>query len=146
MKVALWILQVLLAAVFLLAGGMKLTLPISDLAQQMQFVETVPAWLVRFIGIAEIIGAVGLIAPALLRIKPWLTPLAATGLGTVMAMAAGLHLARQEYMDIGVTGLFFGLLAFVAWGRWKLQPIAERGRIIARPPEERYHTEAAHAH
>ena len=128
MKVALWVIQSLMAAAFLLAGSMKLLMPMDQIVEQMPFAATVPAVLVRFIGIAEITGAVGLVAPALLRIKPWLTPLAASGLGVVMAMAAGLHLARQEYMSIGITGLFFALLMFVAWGRFKAEPIAERGK------------------
>jgi uncharacterized membrane protein YphA (DoxX/SURF4 family) len=126
MRAALWIIQMLLAIVFALAGFMKLTMPIAELAQQMPFVEVVPAWVVRFIGLAEMTGAVGLVAPALLRIKPWLTPLAASALGVVMAMAAGLHLARAEYMNIGVTGLVFALLMFIAWGRFKAEPIIAR--------------------
>jgi uncharacterized membrane protein YphA (DoxX/SURF4 family) len=126
MRVALWIIQILLAIVFALAGFMKLTMPIAELAPQMQFVEVVPAWLVRFIGLAEMAGGVGLVVPALLRVKPWLTPLAASALGLVMAMAAGLHLGRAEYMNIGVTGLFFALLMFVAWGRFKAEPITAR--------------------
>lgn len=146
MNIALWVVQAVMALVFVLSGGMKLAMPIDDLAAQMGFVNEVPAWLVRFIGIAEVAGAVGLILPAALRIKPWLTPLAGAGLGVVMAMAAGLHLARAEHMEVGMTGFFFALLMFITWGRFKREPIAERGELPARAPEERYRTDTAHAH
>jgi uncharacterized membrane protein YphA (DoxX/SURF4 family) len=126
MKVALWVVQSLLAVVFLIVGFTKLITPWEDIVAMMPFTATVPEMLVRFIGIAEIAGAIGLILPALTRIKPWLTPVAASCLGVTMAVAAGLHFARHEYGGIGITTLLFALLLFVAWGRFRAVPILER--------------------
>ncbi len=142
MRLALWIIQALMAAAFLAAGGMKLALPINELAAQMEWVSALPAWLVRVIGVAEVAGALGLIFPALLRVLPWLTPLAAAGLAVVMALASGLHLARQEYTHIGMTSLLFALLVFVAWGRFRAEPISARGKTAAKP---RLELQSAHA-
>src|SRR5438067_13293228 len=72
---ALWIVQVLLALVFLFAGGVKLVVPFEELAAGMPI--ALPEWFVRFIGVAEVLGALGLILPGLVRIRPGLTPLAA---------------------------------------------------------------------
>lgn len=116
MSVALWIVQVLLAALFLFAGGIKLVLP----ADQLSGPFPLPLWFVRFIGVAEVLGAIGLILPGLLRIKPGLTPLAAVGLilimigATVMTLVAGI---LSAVLISTVTGL---LAAFVAYGRWGL--------------------------
>ena len=76
MNVVLWIIQVLLALLFLFAGGMKLILPIEEMTKQMPM----PGLFLRFIGVCEVLGALGLILPGLLRIRPGLTPLAAAGL------------------------------------------------------------------
>ncbi len=79
MNIALWIVQALLAALFLFAGGVKLITPIEEMTKQI----AMPGWFLRFIGVAEVLGALGLILPWLLRIKPVLTPLAASvGLST----------------------------------------------------------------
>jgi len=81
---------------------------------------------VRFIGMAETLGAIGLVLPAATRIKPSLTPLAALGLTTVMVLAAITHVARGEAFMIPVNGVIGGLSAFVVWGRWRKAPIAPR--------------------
>src|SRR5881392_3770601 len=83
MNVALWIVQGLLAALFLVAGGAKLVLPLD----QMTGPVALPGWLLRFVGVAEVLGALGLVLPGLLRIKPGLTPLAAAGLVIIMVGA-----------------------------------------------------------
>src|SRR6267142_5794789 len=83
MNVALWIVQGLLAALFLVAGGAKLVLPLD----QMTGPVALPGWLLRFVGVAEVLGALGLVLPWLLRIKPGLTPLAAAGLVIIMVGA-----------------------------------------------------------
>src|SRR2546429_832113 len=85
MNVALWIVQGLLAALFLFAGGAKLVLPLDQLAGPV----ALPGWFLRFIGAAEVLGALGLVLPGLLRIRPGLTPLAAAGAGGLMIPAAG---------------------------------------------------------
>src|SRR2546427_4341059 len=80
MNVALWIVQGLLAALFLFAGGAKLVLPLDQMAGPV----TLPGWFLRFLGVAEVLGALGLVLPGLLRIRPGLTPLASAGLGIIM--------------------------------------------------------------
>lgn len=121
--ITLWILQVLLALAFGMAGFMKLTTPIAELAKQMPWTRDVPVSLVRLIGVAELAGALGLILPALTRIRPALTILAAGGLALVMVLAAGFHLTRSE-MPMVVPNLVLGFLAWlVAWGRSKKTPI-----------------------
>ena len=89
MNVALWIVQALLAALFLFAGGMKLVMPIEELMKQMPL--PLPGWFLRFTGVVEVLGALGLILPGLLGIRPGLTPLAAAGLVIVMIGAVGIH-------------------------------------------------------
>jgi hypothetical protein len=114
MNYALWIVQGLLALIFLFSGGMKLVLPLAALTGQMPL----PGLFVRFIGVAEVLGAIGLILPGLLRIRPGLTPLAAAGLVIIMIGATVLTLASGEVAP-ALIPLVVGLLsAFVACGRW----------------------------
>jgi DoxX-like family len=114
MNYALWIVQGLLALIFLFSGGMKLVLPLAALTGQMPL----PGLFVRFIGVAEVLGAIGLILPGLLRIRPGLTPLAAAGLVIIMIGATVLTLASGEAAP-ALIPLVVGLLsAFVAYGRW----------------------------
>jgi uncharacterized membrane protein YphA (DoxX/SURF4 family) len=125
MTYALWIVQSLLALLFLFAGGMKLVLPLEQLAGPI----TLPGPLLRFIGVAEVLGAIGLILPGLLRIRPGLTPLAAAGLVIIMIGATGIGLWAG---DVAITLISFvvGLLAaFVAYGRWRLAPHPRRARF-----------------
>jgi uncharacterized membrane protein YphA (DoxX/SURF4 family) len=132
MNIALWIVQALLALAFLMAGGMKLVMPIDQLlANGMTLVEQVPVALIRFIGLSEVAGALGLILPAALRIQPKLTPLAAGALAFVMLLAVFTHVWLGEMQTIG-SPLLLGLLAmFVAWGRSTKQPITSRGLMPA---------------
>ncbi len=116
---ALWIVQGLLALVFLFAGGMKLVLPLPVRTQQMPL----PGPFLRFIGLSEALGAVGLILPGLLRIRPGLTPLAAAGLVIIMTGATVITLAGGDVPAAWIP-LVVGLLsAFVAYGRWRLAPL-----------------------
>jgi uncharacterized membrane protein YphA (DoxX/SURF4 family) len=132
MNVALWIIQVLLALLFLFAGGMKLVLPIEELTKQMPL--PLPGWFVRFTGVVEVLGAIGLILPWLLGIRPGLTRLAAAGLVIVMIGAIVYTVAAGEIAS-AVLPFFVGILAaFVAYGRRLTQPrrsyqtALERGR------------------
>jgi DoxX-like protein len=119
MNVTLWIVQGVLAAVFLFAGGMKLVLPLEALKGPVE----VPGPFLRFIGVAEVLGAVGLVLPSLLRIRPGLTPLAAAGLVIIMIGATVLTLATGE-IAAALISLVVGLLAaFVAYGRSRLAPL-----------------------
>jgi uncharacterized membrane protein YphA (DoxX/SURF4 family) len=119
MNIVLWILQVLLALFFLFAGVMKFVMPVEVMAGS----TGLPGWFFWFIGVVEILGGLGLVLPSLLRIKPWLTPLAALGLvilmigATVISLNGGLAIVLRPF----ITGL---LLAFVAYGRWRLAPIS----------------------
>jgi hypothetical protein len=119
MSYALWIVQGLLALLFLFAGGVKLVLPLETVTAQMP----VPGPFVRFIGVAEVLGAMGLILPGLLRIRPGLTPLAAAGLVIIMIGATVLTLAGGDVAS-ALIPLGVGVLAaFVAYGRWRLAPL-----------------------
>jgi len=129
MTYILWIVQGLLTLVFLFTGGTKLVLPIEVLTEQ----TPLPGWFVRFLGVAEVLGAIGLILPGLLRIRPGLTPLAAAGLVIIMIGATTLTLAGvvPGGVALALIPLVVGLLsAFVAYGRWRLAPL--RGRTRSR--------------
>jgi putative oxidoreductase len=123
---ALWVVQILLALFFGMVGAMKLTQPIDVLAANMRWPGDVPALLVRFIGLCELLAAIGLLLPAATRIKPALTPLAALGLVTVMALAVLFHCVRGEFGALPVLIVLGGLAAFVAWGRIRKAPIVPR--------------------
>lgn len=124
--IALWVAQVVLAGLFLMAGTMKLTTPMDELIAAMAWTGDVPAWLVRFIGASELLGAIGLLLPALLRVKPVLTTWAAIGIATIMVFALVFHVSRGEASVVGIN-IVFGLIAvFIAWGRISKAPIAAR--------------------
>ncbi len=118
MNIALWIVQILLALVFLMAGTLKATQPAERLAKNMEWVKATPLWTVRLIGILEILGAIGLILPIVTGILPWLTPLAAAGLVLTMIGATILHMRRGEYPHLGGTVVILLLALFVVYGRF----------------------------
>jgi uncharacterized membrane protein YphA (DoxX/SURF4 family) len=122
MNVFLWILQAVLAVMFTVAGVMKVSRTKERLALTLHWVEDYSAGMVKFIGIVELLGALGLILPAATRIAPVLTPLAATGLAIIMALAAVTHARRREAYVIGNIVLFVAA-AVVAWGRFALVPV-----------------------
>jgi hypothetical protein len=121
MTYALWIIQGLLAALFLFAGGTKLVLPLDVLMSMGSPNQIVlPGWFVRFIGVVEVLGALGLILPGLLRIRPGLTPLAAIGLVIIMIGATVLTLVADGVASALIPLVVGLLLTFVAYGRWRL--------------------------
>ncbi len=126
LHIGLWVAQVLLALAFGMAGSMKSVTPIEELSKSLPWVSQDLALLVRFIGVSEFAGALGLILPAATRIRPKLTPIAAGGLVLVMALAAVFHLTRGEYGAIGVNATLGALAAFIAWGRTRRAPIEPR--------------------
>ncbi len=119
----LWILQALLAAVFLFSGLLKLLVPVDQMQQQLPL----PAALIYLIGTLETLGALGLLLPSLLRIRTALTPLAAAGLAILMACATILTPVFGDPIASASLPLVLGLLAgFVAYGRTRRAPIAAR--------------------
>ena len=120
MNYALWIVQGLLALVFLFAGGVKLVMPIEEMTKQVPL----PGLFLRFIALCEVLGALGLVLPGLLRIRPGLTPLAAAGLTIIMIGATVVTLMTAD-IATALVPLAVGLLsAFVAYGRWRLAPLS----------------------
>jgi uncharacterized membrane protein YphA (DoxX/SURF4 family) len=119
--ILLWIIQGLLALVFLFAGGMKLVLPIEAMTKDMPL----PGLFLRFIGVAEVLGAIGLILPGLLRIRAGLTPLAAAGLA-IITVGATVVTLNTGGGALALIPLVVALLsAFVAYSRWRIA--AHRG-------------------
>ena len=130
MNVALWIVQGLLAALFLLAGGAKLVMS----ADQMAGPVALPVWFLRFIGVAEVVGALGLVLPGLLRVRPVLTPLAAAGLVIIMIGATVVTLVGGMVAVAMMNVVVALLAAFVAYGRWRLAPYRDSSRrSVLRP-------------
>jgi uncharacterized membrane protein YphA (DoxX/SURF4 family) len=118
MNVLLWLLQVVLAFMFLMAGSMKLAKPKDEMAEQMAWVEDFSQNTIKTIGVLEILGAVGLILPAIAGVAPVLVPLAATGLGLTMVGATAVHVRRSEMPNVAITVMLLILSALVAWGRF----------------------------
>jgi uncharacterized membrane protein YphA (DoxX/SURF4 family) len=118
--IALWVAQVLLAVAFLGAGATKLSQPKEKLAKNIAWVEDFSQPAVRLIGAVEVLGAIGVVLPALTGILPWLTPLAALGLVLLMVGAALTHLRRKEYGNVAINAVLLVLAAFVAYGRFFL--------------------------
>jgi len=123
LNISLWVAQGILAAMFLMAGAMKSTQPVEQLATSLPWVTQVPVALVRFIGISEFLGAVGLLLPSILRIQPKLTVWAAIGIATIMLFALIFHIIKGEFSVIGMNIVIGLIAAFVAWGRTKKVPI-----------------------
>jgi hypothetical protein len=114
----LWVVQGVLAALFLFAGGMKLIAPIEMLTGRGPV--SLPGPFLRFIGVAEVLGALGLVFPVLLRVRPWLTPLAALGLVIIMTGAVVVTVIGGS-IGGAVVPLVVGVLAASAgYGRWRL--------------------------
>lgn len=127
MSIVLWIIQALLALLFLFAGGTKLFLSIEQMQAMGSPNQIVfPALLIRFIGVCEVLGGLGLILPGLFRIRPGLTPLAAVGLAVIMVGAIVTTLKSGDVAPALFPLVTLILLAFVAYGRTKLAP--HRGR------------------
>ncbi|HVC33605.1 MAG TPA: DoxX family protein [Chloroflexota bacterium] len=122
MNLGLWVVQALLAVAYLFAGVMKARQPIETLGKSMHWVNLVPVGFVRFVGIAEMLGAIGLILPILTGILPWLTIAAAVGLVLVQIGAAYFHLSRRELSVLPINLILLILAAFVVYGRIALVP------------------------
>ena len=123
MNKLLWTLQILLAMAFL-AHGIMMIAPPPEIALQMD--KFLPRWFQLFLGVAEVLAAVGLTVPGFTRIQPRLVPAAAVGLMLVTLCATILHASRGEVGSAVTTLVLLLLATFVAYGRWKRVPIAAR--------------------
>jgi uncharacterized membrane protein YphA (DoxX/SURF4 family) len=123
--ILLWGVQGLLAALFLFAGGMKLVMPL----EMMKGPVELPGLLLRFIGVVEVLGAIGLILPELLKIKRILTPLAAAGLVIIMTGATVITLISGDVAPAVVPFIVGLLAASVAYGRWQPAPRPAASRV-----------------
>ena len=124
MNILLWIIQGLLALLFIFSGAMKFVMSVEQMNEQSAVV--LPGIFLHSIGLCEVLGGLGLILPSALRIKPGLTPLAAAGLAIITAGATVITL-MGPMKGMVVTPLVTCLLCiFVAWGRWKARPISPR--------------------
>ena len=123
MNILLWVLQVLLAVAFFAHGWLFLTPP-PEIAEQMN--ASLPRWFQIFLGVAEVLAAVGLTLPGLTRILPWLVTWAAGGIIVVTASATVYHLARGEVSSAATTLVLLAMATFVAYMRYRAVPIPAR--------------------
>jgi uncharacterized membrane protein YphA (DoxX/SURF4 family) len=123
MNVDVWVLQVLLALAFLLAGAMKSTQPRQKLATSMGWVEDFSDNTVRTIGLLELLAGIGLLLPALTGVATLLVPLAAVGLALMMVLAALTHRRRGEPQMIGINAAVLLVAVVVAWARFGPYPL-----------------------
>ena len=123
MNILLWVLQVLLALAFFAHGWMFL-FPPPEVAVLMN--ASLPRWLQVFLGVAEVLAAIGLTLPGVTRIQPWLVPAAAFGIMTVLGSATVYHFVRAEISSGIITLVMFIVATVVAYMRWRVLPIAPR--------------------
>jgi uncharacterized membrane protein YphA (DoxX/SURF4 family) len=129
MNIVLWILQVLLAAAYM-AHGLMFLFPPADVVEAMNATISRPMQL--FLGVCEVLAALGMTLPGLTRIQPWLVPLAAAGQIPIMIGATVLHIQRNEVSSAIITAILLVLVTFVAYMRWKVKPILPRTAAPAR--------------
>jgi len=123
MNIVLWVLQVLLALAFF-AHGVMFLFPPAAIAEQMN--ASLPRWFQLFLGVAEVLAAVGLTLPGISRIQTWLVPSAAVGIMVVMISATVFHLMRGEISSAVITMVLLMMATFVAYMRWRALPIPAR--------------------
>ena len=128
LNISVWVLQFLLAAAFLAHGWLFLSPP-AGMVEQMN--ASIPPALRIFIGVAEVLAALGLTLPGMTRVMPSMVPSAAAGLAIVMISATVFHIARGETTSAVVTTILFVLVSFVAYTRWKVAPIRPRSAMRA---------------
>lgn len=124
MTIALWVVQILLALLFVMAGFMKVSQPVAKLQERMSWAKHAAPWMVRMVGVLEILGAIGLILPKATNILPWLTPVAALGLVLTMLGAIIIHFGLKEAKQVGMPFILLLLSLFVMLGYFIFVPIA----------------------
>lgn len=125
-KVYLWVVQAVLAGVFIMSGGIKLFLPMELLSPKNPWVAQVPDILPRLIGLAEVMGGLGILIPSILRIEPKVSVYAAFCLALVMALAIGFHIYRSEFAALPVNVVLLAACVYVGWYRLKKYPISPK--------------------
>jgi hypothetical protein len=124
-SLAVWSAQILLALFYGAAGAMKcVSAPEALVAMGIAYATDIPSWLLRFIGASELAGAFGIVLPALTRVAPGLTSLAAAGLSTIQVLAIGFHITRGETSALPMNLALLGLSLLVLWGRTRRAPVA----------------------
>jgi hypothetical protein len=118
MNTALWIAQGVLGAMMIMAGFMKSLQPKEKLAPKLPWVKDFSVATVKFVGVSELLGGIGLIVPWATGILPILTPIAAIGIGVIMVLAAVYHFQHKEYPGIGINVFLAAIAAFIAYGRF----------------------------
>jgi uncharacterized membrane protein YphA (DoxX/SURF4 family) len=126
LRISLWAAQVLLAIAFVGIGLMKLTTPIPELAAMMKWPGEYSPAFVRFVGLVDLLGGIGVLLPALTRILPRLSVLAALGCTVLQVLAIGFHVSRGEFQALPLNAVLLALSMFVLWGRGRKAPIAAR--------------------
>lgn len=126
LRIGLWVGQVLLAIVFIGSGVTKFMTPISDLSHMMPWTGEFSVTFVRFIGLVDLAGGLGILLPSLTRIQPRLSVLAALGCTILQVLAIGFHLSRGEASVLPLNFVLLPLAVFVLWGRGKRAPIGPR--------------------
>jgi len=126
MNIFLWVLQILLALAFFAHGGLLL-FPPASVVEQMN--AAMPRWFQLFVGVAEVLAAVGLTLPGAARILPWLVSWAAVGIMIVMISATIFHMMRGEVSSALTTFVLLAMATYVAYMRWRIAPIRPRGAL-----------------
>ncbi|MBF4993458.1 DoxX family protein [Arthrobacter gandavensis] len=122
MLVFLWVAEIVLALLYFGLGAMRLIQPYAKLVRVLRWPADFPAWGVKLIGVAEILGALGLILPAATDVAPTLTPIAACALAAMMAGAVAVHLKRNERQRVALPAILLAVNVFVAIGRFGPYP------------------------
>jgi len=126
LKISLWVAQFLGAGLFIMSGFMKFFTPIPELAQMMPWAGEYSETFVRFIGIVDMVGGMGLLLPSLTRIMPRLTVIAAACCVLLQVLAIGFHSMRGEFEVLPLNVVYIGLAIFILWGRGRKAPILPR--------------------
>ena len=126
-RVSLWVAQIAVFILFCVAGYMKLTMPVAEIAKMWPWTGQVPEGFLRFIAVVDFAGGIGVLVPAATRILPGLSVLAALGCSLLQALAIGFHAWRGELSSTPFNFFLLALCGFVLWGRSKVAPISPRG-------------------
>ncbi len=122
MNIALWIVAAVFGFGYVAGGIIKLTMPYEKYAAKLGWPEDFTPGNVRFMGVVEILGGIGLVLPGLVGVAPILVPVAASCMALYMAGAITERLRRAEYKELLGDLLFLAAMIFIAWGRFAIEP------------------------